>query len=299
MRSMDHGPLAKEIIEAFESMSAQLQTAARYVLDRPRDVALLSMREQARQAGVQPATMTRLAKHLGLDGYEDIRERYAAAIRSGDIGFASKAGAQVASQKLKGDKALAAEMLVSIGKQIDRLGSGDGLDRLVGAATQLASARRIYCLGLRSSHSVAWHLHYMLSLISERSINLDGIAATGTDALASAGKSDVLLVAGVQPYPKLTVELADHAAQRGIPIVAITDSELSPLAQIAQRSVIVSTDSPSFFHTISPAFVVSEILGAIIAGRGGDDTVAALRHTEDHLAALNTHLQSRRVKGSS
>src|SRR5881394_2078068 len=111
---MDQGPLNNRIVTVFGTMSAQLQTAARYVLDRPKDVALLSMREQARQAGVQPATMTRLAKHLGMDGYDGVRELYAAAVRDGEIGFAGKAGAQVASQKLKGDKALAAEMLRSI-----------------------------------------------------------------------------------------------------------------------------------------------------------------------------------------
>jgi len=293
---MDHGPLSRQIIKAFDAMSAQLQTAGRYVLDRPRDVALLSMREQARQAGVQPATMTRLAKHLGLDGYDDIREMYAAAVRDGDLGFAGKAGAQVVSQKLKGDKALAAEMVKSIGKQIDRLAAPDALDRLVASAEVLASARRIYCLGLRSSHSVAWHLHYVLTLIGERSIHLDGIAATGTDALARAGERDVLLVASVLPYTRLTIELAEYAAGRGVSVVAITDSEVAPLAQTAQHVVVVPTDSPSFFHAMSPAFVVAEILGAVVAGRGGDNTLATLRHTDEHLAALNTHLKSRQVK---
>lgn len=48
---MTDGPLAERIVSAFEGMSGQLRAAARYVLDRPRDVALLSMREQARQAG--------------------------------------------------------------------------------------------------------------------------------------------------------------------------------------------------------------------------------------------------------
>src|SRR5256885_12369610 len=43
---MDHGPLADRIIKAFDTMSGQLQAGARYVLERPRDVALLSMREQ-------------------------------------------------------------------------------------------------------------------------------------------------------------------------------------------------------------------------------------------------------------
>ena len=296
---MDHGPLADRIIKAFDTMSGQLQAGARYVLERPRDVALLSMREQARQAGVQPATMTRLAKHLGMDGYDGVRELYAAAVRDGEIGFAGKAGAQVASQKLKGDKALAAEMLRSIGRQIERLAAPDRLERLVLAARALASARRIYCLGLRSSHSIAWHLHYVLSLVGERSTHIDGIAATGADALARATSRDVLLVASVLPYTRLTVELAEYAVEQGIAVVAITDSEVAPLAQIAQHAVIVATDSPSFFHAMSPAFVVAEILGAIIAGRGGDDALATLRHTDEHLAALNTHLKPRGNKKTS
>jgi len=296
---MDHGPLADRIIKAFDTMSGQLQAGARYVLERPRDVALLSMREQARQAGVQPATMTRLAKHLGMDGYDGVRELYAAAVRDGEIGFAGKAGAQVASQKLKGDKALAAEMLRSIGKQIERLAAPDRLDRLVAAARTLASARRIYCLGLRSSHSIAWHLHYVLSLVGERSTHIDGIAATGADALARATSRDVLLVASVLPYTRLTVELAEYAVEQGMAVVAITDSEVAPLAQIAQHAVIVATDSPSFFHAMSPAFAVAEILGAIIAGRGGDDALATLRHTDEHLAALNTHLKPRANKKTS
>ena len=296
---MDHGPLADRIIKAFDTMSGQLQAGARYVLERPRDVALLSMREQARQAGVQPATMTRLAKHLGMDGYDGVRELYAAAVRDGEIGFAGKAGAQVASQTLKGDKALAAEMLRSIGRQIERLAAPDRLERLVLAARALASARRIYCLGLRSSHSIAWHLHYVLSLVGERSTHIDGIAATGADALARATSRDVLLVASVLPYTRLTVELAEYAVEQGMAVVAITDSEVAPLAQIAQHAVIVATDSPSFFHAMSPAFAVAEILGAIIAGRGGDDALATLRHTDEHLAALNTHLKPRANKKTS
>src|SRR6516162_11029901 len=115
-------------------MSPQLQAAARYVLDRPRDVALLSMREQARKAGVQPATMTRLAQRLGLEGYDAVRELYAEAIRNGDLGFAGKAGIQVAHQKLKGDKALAADMIRSVSNQITSIGDPDSLDRLVAAS---------------------------------------------------------------------------------------------------------------------------------------------------------------------
>ena len=296
---MDRGPLAEQIIKTFDDMPAQLQAGARYVLDRPRDVALLSMREQARQAGVQPATMTRLAKRLGMEGYDEVRELYAAAVRDGGLGFAGKAGVQVVSQKLKGDRALAADMLKSIGKQIERLAAPANLDRLVAAARALTSARRVYCLGLRSSHSVAWHLHYVLTLVGDRSIHIDGIGATGADALARATNRDILLVTSVMPYTRLTVELAEYAVRRGIAVVAITDSQVAPLAQIAQAVIVVPTESPSFFHAMSPAFAVAEVLGAVIAGRGGEDALASLRHSDGHLAALNTHLKPRGSKKSS
>jgi DNA-binding MurR/RpiR family transcriptional regulator len=48
------GPLNASIVEAFDLLPPQLQTAARYMLDRPDDVALLSMREQARAPACRP-----------------------------------------------------------------------------------------------------------------------------------------------------------------------------------------------------------------------------------------------------
>ncbi len=290
---MDWGPLAQDIIKAYGSMSPQLQAAARFVLDRPSDVALLSMREQARQAGVQPATMTRLAKQLGLDGYEQVRERYAAAIRSGKIGFAGRVGDQVASQKLRGDKAIAAEMLEGAGRSLAALGTGQQLERIVDLAEHLNAARRIYCLGLRASHAVAWHFHYILSLIGERARLLDGPAGTGADALRHATAKDVVLTVSIAPYTRQTIDLATYAAGRGIPILAITDSAVAPLASIAKCSVVVSTDSPSFFHSMTPAFLVVEILAALVAGREGAAALRSLQRSDRHFAALDIHLQPR------
>lgn len=293
---MDQGPLAERIVDSFEAMPAQLQAAARYVLDRPRDVALLSMREQARQAGVPPATMTRLAKRLGLDGYDAIRALYAEAVRSGDLGFAGRADAQLASQTLKGDRALAAEIATTIAGHVARLAEPAALDRLAAAAARLARARRIYCLGLRAGHPIAWHLHYVLPLLGERTVLLDGAGATGTDPIRAATPEDVLLAVSVSPYTRATVETARWAAER-VAIVAVTDSEVSPLAQLAAETVLVATDSPSFFHSLAPGFAVAEILAALVAGRGAD-APAALRRTEAQLAAFDTHLRPWSAKAS-
>lgn len=50
---MKKGPLSDLLVERFETMPPQLQRAARFVLDHPQDVALMSMRELA-HLGVCP-----------------------------------------------------------------------------------------------------------------------------------------------------------------------------------------------------------------------------------------------------
>jgi DNA-binding MurR/RpiR family transcriptional regulator len=294
--AMSQASLSNQIVETFAGMSPQLRAAARYVLDRPRDVALLSMREQARQAGVQPATMTRLAQRLGLDGYDAVRAIYAEALRSEALGFAGKAGVQVAHQKLKGERALAAEMIRSVSGQIADIAEADSLGRLVAASELLAAARRVFCLGLRSSHSIAWHVHYVLSLLGDRTVLLDAIAGVGADPIRAATPKDALLVASVLPYTRAAVDLTRYVASRRVPIVAITDSAVSPIAQVARHAILIATESPSFFHTMAPAFVVAEILAALVAGRSGEDATFALRRTEEQLAAFNVHVTTRTEK---
>ena len=177
--------------------------------------------------------MTRLAKRLGLEGYDQVRELYAGAVRAGTLGFAGKAGVQVEAQKLRGERALAAEMAQRLSRQIAALAEPASLERLADAAGRLHEARRVYCLGLRSCHAAAWHFHYMLSLLGDKTVMLDDAGGTGLDAIRDAGPADVLLAASVEPYARATIDGARYAAGQGVPVVALTDSEVSPLAQIA------------------------------------------------------------------
>ena len=296
---MAGGPLTRPIVEAFNGLSPQLQTAARYVLDCPDDVALLSMREQARRAGVPAATMTRLAKRLGLEGYDQVRELYAGAVRDGTLGFAGKAGVQVETQKLRGERALAADMALTLSRQIARLAETPTLDRLADAAGRLHQARRIYCLGFRSCHAIAWHFHYMLSLLGDKTVMLDDAGGIGLDAIRDAAGDDIVLAASVEPYARATIEAARYAARQGVPVVALTDSEVSPLAQIAVAMIPAATDSPSFFHTMAPLLAVAEILAALVAGRSGAQALEALSRTEAQLAAFGVHLPRRGAKERS
>lgn len=286
---MEQGPLTHQILERFTALPPQMRAAARYIVERPNDVALLSMREQARQAGVMPATMTRLAQRLGYDGYEEVRNIYAAAIRAGQVGFAGRGGRQVAEQREKGDLGLAAAFLAATETSLRQLNEPAALASLAAAAEMLSAARRIYCLGLRASYPLAWIFAYLVGLFGERAVVLDGAAGLLADEAAAISPDDVILAFSFDPYTRITIDVAQRAHDQGIAIVAVTDSQVSPLARIAAQSILVSPETPSFFRTMTPAFAVAEILAALVAGHGGEAALAALTETEKRLAERNVH----------
>lgn len=86
------GPDAQSILvrlrDAFNSLSPQLRQAARYLLDRPDEVAFSSMRQIAGRAGVQPATMVRLAQRLG---YDELSEPFRNELRRRPTGYGMRA----------------------------------------------------------------------------------------------------------------------------------------------------------------------------------------------------------------
>src|SRR5699024_1598080 len=151
---MQKGPLSDRIVQEYERMSGQLQQAARYILERPDDVALLSMREQARRADVRPATMTRLAQFLGLEGYDQVRDLYAHRIRTQRNSFSVRAEAQVHNQHARGERALAVDMVQSIIDQATNILQPEALDEIIAATHVISSCDTLFSLGLRSSHPV-------------------------------------------------------------------------------------------------------------------------------------------------
>ncbi|WP_343712408.1 MurR/RpiR family transcriptional regulator [Inquilinus sp.] len=287
---MSEPAFRSRLLEAYQAMPRQLRAAAQWVLDNPRDVALLTMREQARRAGVTPASMTRLAQRMGLDGYEDLRAFHAESLRRGETEFSDKAGALVERRRQGGDGALAFDLMETLERHLAALCRPAVIEDMARAAAVLAAAGRVHALGYRSSYTVACHFAYVYGLAGGAVRLLDGPGGTGPDALREAGPGDALLTVSVKPYTRAAVELTDYALARGLDIVAITDSVVSPLVARARATIIVPTESPSFFHTMAPAFAVAEALAAILAATAGDEALAAVRAMERQFKALSTHI---------
>src|SRR5215470_5769930 len=141
---------AAALKSGFEALPLQLREAARWVIDHPADVALLTTRQQARRAGVTPATMTRLAQRIGLKGYDDIRQLYAQAVRRRPDSFRGRAQELVRRHDSKGDTALVQDVFSAVTQHLHDLSSPASCERFAAAAQLIAGAGRVFCLGLRS-----------------------------------------------------------------------------------------------------------------------------------------------------
>ncbi len=281
--------IAERLQDEFARMPPRLQAAARFVLDQPHDVALLTMREQARRAGVPPATMTRLAQRIGLSGYDALRGAYASALRRSVASYEAKASELVKQRGARRPQSLVAEMAQGLAGHVGALARMDAAERLADAAAALCAARRIFCLGLRSSFPVAFLFHYVCDLAGCAVSLLDGAGATGMDKLASAGPRDALLAVSVTPYTRGTVEAAKRAKEEGLTLVAITDRATAPLAAVAHHKVLVATTSPSFFDSKTSALAAAEILAMLVTLRKGKSVPAAVSARENYLASINAY----------
>jgi DNA-binding MurR/RpiR family transcriptional regulator len=259
-------------------------------------VALLSLREQARRSGVAPVTLTRLAQRFRLKGYDDIRRLYAEAVRKRPESFRGRARELLARHGSEGDAALARDIFASLGRHLQALEAPDAIGRIAAAAEMIAAADRVFCFGQRSTFAVAFIFHYVRSLFGSKSILVDGPGAIGRDSLRTIGAKDVMLAVTADPYVRETTETARYVKSRGARVVAVTDSDLSPLAGIADRSILIGTETPSFFHTMTPAFAAVECLAALVAARRGKETLSALAESEQQLAAFDTYIVKKKAK---
>jgi DNA-binding MurR/RpiR family transcriptional regulator len=92
----------------------------------------------------------------------------------------------------------------------------------------------------------------------------------GTD-LSDAGPQDVAVVFDFFRYRRQVVTAARVFANAGVSIVAITDSPLSPLAELADTWCQIEVPAIGPFDSSAPVVVMCELLVARVAQELKDD----------------------------
>jgi DNA-binding MurR/RpiR family transcriptional regulator len=289
--------IVRRITAEYQSFSARMQRVSSYVLDHPEDVALLSMREQARRAGVPPATMTRFAQRIGYAGYDELRGLFAASMRGRVSDFGMRAGELVMRREKLGEPMLAETLASEMIERIATLTEPSRIAAIIKGATLLGKGRRILCLGQRSCYAPAFHFAYVAGLYGAPTLLLDAPGGTGIDQLRFSGPEDTMLAVSYAPYTRATVEIATSARELGIRVVALTDSMVSPLGRVAHQVIVVPTDLTDATHVASPAFAAAEILAALLVAQAGPAGREVLESTETDFAKRRIYWSDNATSG--
>ena len=140
-----------------------------------------------------------------------------------------------------------------------------GLDE---AVRRLAKARIVHIVGLRRAFPVATYLAYSFEKVGRPTMLHD--MGGRLDHGGMLAPDDALLAISFAPYTPETVALAQHAKARALSVIAITDSQFSPLAPHAD--VLLGVDELDFgaFRSLAATFCLAATLavatGAALEG---------------------------------
>lgn len=271
---------AKEnILQSFHKLTPKLQEAARYIVDHPSEVVVASMRTLAQRVQGQPATFVRLAQQLGYDGWPELRAAFAR-----DLGLNSGAYAEKARSLVKQSSrsTMVQEMFAVLSENLCET-ERNAQSKLTQIAQSLEKARAVHIAGFRASMPVAYSLYYGYRLFRSSVFLLDNQYGALDMQGRAIEKDDVLVVISFSPYSRETCALMSFAQASGVHTIALTDSDVSPLALGAHQSVIFSVNSPSFFPSVTAGVALVEALLELLVAMGGDETVEKIHRTERSL----------------
>jgi len=145
-----------------------------------------------------------------------------------------------------------------------------GLDRgaLASTVTRLAARRaRVAVLPGSASFGVGYHLADQLGLLRDGVELAWGAPASVTATLAALGSTDVVVAIDVPRYDTAVLDGLTLLSTRNVPIVAITDSALSPLGRRAHTTFAISSEGVGPFDSQVGAMAVANLLVASVALR--------------------------------
>jgi len=278
--------LEKAIIERFPSLSKRLQQIASHALDNPSELALDTIAAVAARAGVQPSSLIRFAKVFGFSGYSEMqrvfRHRLTDAMPDYKERLRSLRSDQVDEQATEAtsllDQFVQAD-IVGLQCLLQQRRTGELLEQ---AYNLIADSETVYLVAHRRSFPVACYLAYAMSQMNVRNVLVDGVGGMFFQQVGHATHRDVVLAISSKAYSPDVVQVVRDSANRGVPVIAMTDSPLSPLAEHADVSLEVQQASVHMFRslavTMTLAITLVVGLGRALEAKRNVSSKKAKRH---------------------
>lgn len=253
--------LLTKIQNSMSEFSKGQRLIARYMIEHYDKAAFMTASRLGSTVGVSESTVVRFATELGYDGYPHLQKALQEMIRNK---LTAVQRMEVTTDRLGNQDVLSTVLNADIEKIRMTI---DEIDREAFRATVEAvlHARRIYILGVRSSAALTNFLGFYFNLMFDN-VNLvhTNSASEVFEQILRVGPGDVVIGVSFPRYSKRTLAALQYAKNSGAQVVALTDSRLSPLSQVADYTLIAKSDMASFVDSlVAPLSVINALIVAI------------------------------------
>jgi DNA-binding MurR/RpiR family transcriptional regulator len=264
------------IHDRYDDMSKSYQKIALYLTQNPNDVAVLSVNAIGAKCGIHASSFVRYAQSLGYRGFKELQAVFQRRLTTAAPGFDARVraletelgGAREGEMGFLAD--LVARDVASLQELLASMNSG----ALATAADVLEAADTVYLIGQLRSAPVVELLRYVLTMLGKRTVLLDASGGLATHMAKVARPTDVLFVVSFRFYATEVVNVAEETARRGVPILAITDSTLSPYAKLSQVLFAVPEHEYTFSRSLAAPMCLAQALCVALAARVQKDGAA-------------------------
>lgn len=280
------GDILDVIRARYQDMTPAYRGIANYVMDHHHELAFASAARVASLAGSSAATVVRFAESLGLSGFTALQ----AAARKGLQGEVNTVARLERALEQPDSVSLYEAALRADIANLESMLSRRPFDTFEDAVTLLASARRIHLVGLRSTYGLVRHFESYLSWIGRSACLLTPGIGDLPEQLLGVEAGDVCVAISLRRYTRATLQIAEAAKSNGAAVLAITDSELSPLSALARTTLLVPVQFPAFFESKTGVLSVMNALLLGLAYADRQRTLTALKRHERSWLGQETYV---------
>ena len=277
--------ILQQISAGYQKFTPRQRKLAEYLSHNLNEAIFLSSTQIAAKADVSQATVNRFITGLGFSSFSEFKRTIGQKILED---FSTHARLVDSVKILKDQTSLFTDILRSDIENIGALSSQISEDAFLEAVEKLCSARTLYILGLRSSYALAFYLAFDLKFFL-RSVRLIELRVGDIpEQLRDIGPSDVLVVISFKRYTLESVKITEKVKRKGTFILGITNSELSPIAQLSDKVLIAETKIPAYFESYTSPMSLLNALITAIAVREKKKALPALKDLEKEFQIFET-----------
>ncbi|MGF6254068.1 MurR/RpiR family transcriptional regulator [Ensifer sp. ZNC0028] len=262
----DFEALKAAILERKAELPKRLRQVAAYALDNPDEIAFGTAASIATSAEVQPSTLVRFAQHFGFEGFSSLQQIFRARLRERTPGYEDRLKALSANDHSKLESGSIFNGFVAAAhRSLDNIASSVDPEAFERAVDILAKADTIYLIAKRRSYPISSYMAYAFGKLKVKYQLVGTAAGIDEDMLAMATKNDAAFAVSFSPYASESAAQARLLAERKVPVVSLTDSAFSPLAESSKVWFELVEADHAGFRSLSASMAFAMALTVAIA----------------------------------